>query len=147
MRPNMPDYTAANKAVVDSLMTVANTALAAAERVVSLNVDTVRALVEDQASHTKALLGAQNVNDAVNAAQKAMTPNPIEQAVNYSRGLYEISTLATEELTKLAQSQYGEFHSRIAEAMNPMNALHATPFDFAIKAIRDTMNLTLGQKK
>ena len=43
MSINTEQFTAANKATVDSLLSVANTALASAERIAALNLNTARA--------------------------------------------------------------------------------------------------------
>ncbi|HET6718808.1 MAG TPA: phasin family protein, partial [Rhodocyclaceae bacterium] len=40
-------FAAANKVAVDSLLTVANTALASAERIAALNLNTARSIIED----------------------------------------------------------------------------------------------------
>ena len=58
-------FAAANKATVDSLLSVANTALASAERIAALNLNTARAVMEDSVSGAKALMGAKDVQDAM----------------------------------------------------------------------------------
>ena len=141
MTLNPAKFTDANRAVVDSLMAVANTALAAAERVVALNVDTVRSMVRDSSENAKTLLGAKNAQEAIGMQANQAQPS-IEKAVAYSRALYEISSMAQEELTKLAQSQYGEFQTQISNVMKPSNAASAAPFDFAVAAIKQAMSAT-----
>ena len=61
MSINTEQFAAANKAAVDSLLSVANTALASAERIANLNLETARAAFEDCAANTKALLAAKDV--------------------------------------------------------------------------------------
>src|SRR5574343_2003387 len=50
MSINTEQFIAANKATVDSLLAVANTALASAERIAALNLNTARSALEDTAS-------------------------------------------------------------------------------------------------
>lgn len=92
-------FATSNKALVDTLVNLANTALAAAERVVSLNTETARTLVEDGAANTKALLGAKTPQELINIQAHLAQPG-VEKAVAYSRGLYEIASKAQADLTK-----------------------------------------------
>ena len=58
MSINPEQFAAANKAAVDSLLSVANTALASAERIATLNLETARSVLEDSAASAKALMAA-----------------------------------------------------------------------------------------
>ena len=83
-------FVAANKATVDSLLAVANTALSTAERIASLNLSTARATIEDAAAGAKSVLTAKDPQAAV-AAQAALAQPAVEKAVAYSRSVYEIT--------------------------------------------------------
>ena len=52
---------AANKASVESMLTLANTAFASAERLAALNLNTARAVLEESVANTKSLLGAKDL--------------------------------------------------------------------------------------
>jgi len=55
---NTPEqFAAANKASVDAMLTLANTALASAERIAALNLNTARSMLEDGMNNAKAVLG------------------------------------------------------------------------------------------
>ena len=56
-------FAAANKATVDSLLSLANTALASAERIAALNLNTARSVMEDSVSSAKAIMGAKDVQE------------------------------------------------------------------------------------
>ncbi|MDQ5945051.1 MAG: hypothetical protein QG619_470, partial [Pseudomonadota bacterium] len=88
-------FAAANKAAVESLLTLANTALASAERVAALNLNTARSVLEDSVSNTKALLGAKDAQEAISVQATLAQPN-VEKAVAYSRSVYEISAQTQE---------------------------------------------------
>ena len=49
-------FAVANKAAVDSMLSLANTALASAERIAALNLNTARSVLEDSVANTKAIL-------------------------------------------------------------------------------------------
>jgi phasin family protein len=91
-------FASSNKALVDTLVTLANTALAAAEQVVALNAATARSFVQDSASNTKALLSAQTPQEAM-SIQASLAQPGVETAVAYSRSLYEIASKAQEALS------------------------------------------------
>ena len=53
---NTPEqFAAANKASVDAMLTLANTALASAERIAALNLNTARSMLEDGVANAKAM--------------------------------------------------------------------------------------------
>ncbi|MDA0190580.1 MAG: phasin family protein, partial [Proteobacteria bacterium] len=99
---NPEQFAAANKASVESLLSLANTALASAERIAALNLNTARSLLEDSVSNTKAILGAKDVQEAISVQASLAQPN-VEKAVAYSRSVYEISAQSQEEVSKLLE--------------------------------------------
>ncbi|MGE5471769.1 MAG: phasin family protein [Bacteroidota bacterium] len=110
---NPEQFAAANKATVDSLLSVANTALASAERIAALNLNTARAALEDSVSGVKAVLGAKDPQQAL-AAQSSLAQPAVEKAVAYSRSVYEITTQTQQELAKLVEAQFGGFQKSVA---------------------------------
>lgn len=113
MSINLEQFAASNKATVDSLLAVANTALATAERIAALNLGTARSALEDSAAATKAVLGVKNPNDAA-ALQSSVVQPAMEKAVSYSRSLYEISSESQQQLAKMIEAQFTDFQKQIA---------------------------------
>ena len=106
-------FAAANKATVDSLLSLANTALASAERIAALNLNTARSVMEDSVSGAKALMGAKDVQEALSIQASLAQPN-VEKAVAYSRSVYEISAQTQEELSKMVEAQFGDFQKTVS---------------------------------
>ncbi len=104
---------AANKATVDSLLAVANTALASAERVAALNLSTSRAALDDAAAGARSVLTAKDPQAAL-AAQAALAQPAVDKAVAYSRSVYEITSQTQQELAKLVEAQFGDFQMSVA---------------------------------
>ena len=100
MSINTEQFAAANKAAVDSLLSVANTALASAERIATLNLEATRSAIEESAANAKALMGAKDVQEALKIQAELAKPN-VDKAVAYSKSVYEISTETQEQFTKL----------------------------------------------
>jgi len=113
MTVNTEKFVAANKAAVDSLLSVANTALASAERLAALNLNTARAALEDSVASVKTISGAKGVQD-VTAVATSLTQPAIEKATAYARSVYEITSQTQSELTKLVETQFGDFQKTVA---------------------------------
>lgn len=109
-------FAAANKAAVESLLNLANTALASAERVAALNLNTARSVLEDGVSNTKALLGVKDVQEALSVQSTLAQPN-VEKAVAYSRSVYEILNESTAGLTQVVEGQSAELKKNFAAAI------------------------------
>jgi hypothetical protein len=81
---NTPEqFAAANKASVDAMLTLANTALASAERIAALNLNTARSMLEDGVANAKAMLGAKDPQEFFSLQSFACTARPRE-----GRGLF-----------------------------------------------------------
>ena len=113
MSINTEQFTAANKATVDSLLSVANTALASAERIAALNLNTARAALEDTVSGVKTVMGAKDPKEAL-AAQTALAQPAVEKAVAYSRSVYEITAQTQQDLAKMVEAQFSDFQKSMA---------------------------------
>ena len=135
---NLDQAFAANKANIDLLLAVAQTALSTAESLAALNLHTVREVFADNAKNAKTLLGAKTPQEAA-ALQAQLAQPAVEKAVSYSRSVYEISTGATEELSKLFQAKFSELNSA-AQNLAKQSAQQA-PFgsDVALAAVNQAV--------
>ncbi len=131
-------FAAANKAAVESLLTLANTALASAERVAALNLNTARSVLEDGVSNTKALLGAKDAQEALTLQAGLAQPN-VEKAVAYSRSVYEISAQTQEEFAKVLESQFGEFQKSVAGLLDKAAQSAPAGSDVAVAAVKSAI--------
>ena len=138
MSINTEQFAAANKAAVDSLLSVANTALASAERIANLNLETARAAFEDSAANTKALLGAKDVQEAISIQASLAQPN-IDKAVAYGRSVAEISIQTQEELAKLVEAQFGDFQKSVAGMLEKAAKSAPAGSDVAVAAVQSAI--------
>ncbi len=113
MSINLEQFAASNKAAVDSLLAVANTALASAERIAALNLGAARSALEDTSSAAQAVLAVKNPKDAV-ALQTSTLKPAVEKAVDYSRSLYEISSESQQQLAKMLEAQFADFQKQVS---------------------------------
>ena len=138
MSINTEQFAAANKAAVDSLLSVANTALASAERIANLNLETARVAFEESAANTKALLGAKDVQEALSIQASLAQPN-IDKAVAYGRSVAEISTQTQEELAKLVEAQFGDFQKSVAGMLEKAAKSAPAGSDVAVAAVQSAI--------
>lgn len=138
MSINVEQFTAANKATVDSLLSVANTALASAERIAALNLNTARSSLEDTASGVQAVLGAKDPQAAL-AAQNALAQPAVEKAVAYSRSVYEITSETQQELAKMVQAQFGDFQKSVADLVEKAAKAAPAGSEGAVAAIQNAI--------
>ena len=113
MSLNVEQFAAANKATVDSLLAVANTALASAERIAALNLNTARSALEDTASGVQTVLSAKDPQAAL-AAQKSLAQPAVDKAVAYGKSVFEITSQTQQELAKMVEAQFSDFQKSIA---------------------------------
>ncbi|HEX8962117.1 MAG TPA: phasin family protein, partial [Rhodocyclaceae bacterium] len=77
---------AANKANVETALTLANTAFASAERIAALNLNTARTLLEESVSTAKTLMAAKDAQELI-GLQSSLAQPAIDKAIAYSRSL------------------------------------------------------------
>ena len=128
----------ANKAAVESFLTLANTAFASAERLAALNLNTARSFLEDGMANAKALLGAKDVQQLV-ALQTTLAQPAVEKFVSYSRNVYEIATQTQEEISKIVESQFAEVNKNVASALDRAAKNAPAGSDVAVAAVKSAI--------
>lgn len=131
-------FAGANKANVETLLTVANTAFASAERLAALNLNTARTLLEDSVNAAKALLSAKDIQELV-GMQSALAQPAFEKAVAYSRSVYEISSQTQEEFAKIFDSQYVEINRNVTSALDKAVKNAPAGSDVAVAAVKSAI--------
>ena len=129
---------ATNKANVETLLTLANTAFASAERLAALNLNTARALLEDSVANAKTLLGAKDVQELV-SLQSSLAQPSIEKAVAYSRSVYEISAQTQEEFSKVFEGQFAEVNKNVAAVLDKAAKSAPAGSDVAVAAVKSAI--------
>lgn len=109
-------FTTANKAGIETLQTVANTSLTGLANLTLLNLNTVRALVEDSAVNAKALLAVKDVQGLL-ALQKSLAQPAVEKTIAYSRSVYEILSQSSNGVTQVVEEQVSEVNKNVNSAI------------------------------
>jgi phasin family protein len=128
----------ANKANVETLLTIANTAFASAERLAALNLNTARVLLEDAVGNAKALMAAKDIQELM-SMQTTLTQPALEKVVAYSRSVYEISTQTQEELGKVFEGQFAELNKNVSTALDKAAKSAPAGSDVAVAAVKSAI--------
>jgi len=136
---NPPEqFAAANKASVDAMLTLANTALASAERIAALNLNTARSMLEDGVANAKAMLGAKDAQEFFSVQASIAQPS-LEKAVAYSRSVYEISAQSKEEISKLIEAQFADFQKQVLALLEKATKNAPAGSDVAVSAVKSAI--------
>jgi phasin family protein len=130
--------TSANKANVETLLTIANTAFASAERLAALNLNTARVVLEDVMGNAKSLLAAKDAQELM-SLQGMLAQPALEKAIAYSRSVYEIATQTQEEVNKVFETQYSELNKNLGSALEKAAKNAPAGSDVAVAAVKSAI--------
>ncbi len=131
-------FAATNKANVETMLTLANSAFASAERLAALNLNTARSAMEDGVANTKALLAVKDVQQLV-SLQSSLAQPLVEKAVAYARSVYEISSQSQEEVAKVLEAQVAELNKGFASALDQAAKSAPAGSDVAVAAVKSAI--------
>jgi phasin family protein len=131
-------FATANKAVVDSMLSLAATALDSAERVAALNLNTVRSVLEDSVANTRALLSVKDPQEAL-SLQASLAQPSVEKAVAYTRSIYEISDQAKEKITRQVASDFSDWQKQSSNLMDQISKSSPVGSDVAVAALKSAI--------
>jgi phasin family protein len=131
-------FASANKANVETMLTIANTAFASAERLAALNLNTARSFLEDSAANVKALLGAKDAKEVI-AVQTTLAQPSMEKVVAYSRSVYVIASETHGELSKVVEAQVSDLNKNVETVID--KALKNAPAgsDVAMSSVKSAI--------
>jgi phasin family protein len=131
-------FAAANKAYVESLLTIANTAFTSAERLAALNLNTARSMLEDSVGTAKSLMSIKDVQELL-GSQGTLAQPAMEKVVAYSRSVYEIGSQTQEELGKVFEAQYAELNKNVSTALDKAAKSAPAGSDVAVAAVKSAI--------
>lgn len=127
-----------NKANIETLLSLANSAFANVERLAALNLNTARSVLEDSVANTKAVLAVKDVQELL-ALQSSLTQPLVEKAVAYARSVYEIASQSQEELSKVLEGQVAEVNKGVAAALDKAAKSAPAGSDVAVAAVKSAI--------
>lgn len=135
----LEQLSSANKAGVEILVNMANTAFGGAERLAALNLNAARTAMEDGATGTRALFGVEGV-DGLGSLQSGLAQPGLEKAAVYSRSVYQIAADTQEALSDVVGGQVSEFSRSASEALDTAAKTAPEGSELAVSAIRSSIS-------
>jgi len=129
---------AASKTNVESFLAVANAQFAAFEKLTSIQASAVKTAFEDSMANTRALLGAKDVQEFV-SLQNSFAQPAIEKAIAYSKSVYEVTTGANAELSKVAERRVAEWNESFANLLDKVSKNAPAGSDVAVAAVKSML--------
>lgn len=128
----------ANKANLESLLTVANTAFAGAERLAALNLNIARTALEESLANARAVMAAKDVQEVLNI-QAALAQPAFDKAVAYSHDVYEITSQTQEELRRLFEAQFADANKAMTVALDKAARSAPAGSDVAVATVKSAL--------
>lgn len=133
----------AQKAQIDSLLLLANTAFVGVERLAALNLNTARSLLEDSAASAQALFAAKDVQSFL-AIQSSLFQPTVDKAAIWSRSAYEIGTATHEELGKTLEAKFAEASQALDTSLDELIKHAPAGTDAAVSASVGAVKSAIG---
>lgn len=136
---NIEKFATAAKISSEASLTVANTLLAASERLAAHNLNTARSLIADSAS---TLATVSSIKDAQSlfALPVSFAQPSIEKFVAYSRGIQAIASETQAALTRIFESQYSTLNQEILASIDEAIKHAPAGSEVAISAIKQAIS-------
>jgi phasin family protein len=126
---------------VETALRFARISLDSLDRLAKLQVETAKNTLEENAKTLKQLSTIKDVQEVLAARQK-ITDAAIEQATNYSRSLYEISSQAQAEYSKLIDERNVDFNKNVVSGLDRFVKNAPAGADAAVAAVKSTVQAT-----
>ena len=129
---------AANTVAVETMSTLSSLGLSTVERLVALNLNTVRAGLSDSAANLNALLAIKDPK-ALASFFAGLAEPAMANAVGYFRSAYAISTDGAEEFGKLVDRQLAEVNKSAAITLDQIAKSAPAGSDVAVAALKSAI--------
>jgi phasin family protein len=131
-------FAASSKETVDTAMRFTQLALESTERLMKLQLDTVRNTLEENAKTIKAVAAVKDINE-LSAMRGKAAETLVERATAYSREVYEVASQAQTQMAKLAEETLTTYNEKVMSNID--SALKNAPAgaDAAVNAFKSSM--------
>ena len=104
---------AAQRASIESMIDFSHKSFSNLEKLVELNLNTIKTNLEDSSEKVKELIAIKDIQELL-AFNSALAQPVMEKMATYSKSLYELSTSAGAEVTRLVETQIEENNKKLA---------------------------------
>ena len=129
------------KTAVDAAVRFARMSVDNVERMLALNLQMTKASLDDTAHNLKAISSVKDVQD-LNTLRTKLSENSLEQAVDYSRSMYELAQNAQAELSQMIEGQVTGFQKELADSIDKVARNAPAGSDVAVAAMKSSLAAT-----
>jgi phasin family protein len=110
-------FAAAYQSNLDTMFVLAHATFAGVEKVMELNLNALKANLQDGAGKTRELLAVKDPQELVSFHSAQIQP-AAEKAVAYSRHLYDIASTTQAEFNRLAEAQMADANKKLVSLID-----------------------------
>ena len=130
-----------NKAGYDNAVKLASLSLEKAERFTKLNLQAAKVALEQGVYTANAVAGIKDVQELA-AVRAKLTEAGVQNALGYSRGVYQIASEAQADFSELAEAAWASYTKNVAAWVEKASKNAPAGSDFAVTAMKSTVAAT-----
>jgi len=127
---------AGQKAALDNLLAVQGTFFSGFEKLVDLNLKASKAVFEDVAAKSQEAIELKEAQEILAFTSSLVRP---DQAVAYSKHVYEILSDVQGDLNKLAEAQLNEGQKQVSDAIEQISRNAPTGSEGAVALLKSSL--------
>ncbi len=129
----------AQKAAIESLIDFSNKSFSNVEKLVELNLSTLKSSLEESSEKVKELLSVKDVQEFI-AFNSALAQPAAEKFAAYSKGLYDLTTAAGSEVSKLVEAQIAENNKKLASLVDAASKNAPAGSESAVALVKSALS-------
>ena len=130
-----------NKAGYENAVKIAALSLEKAERLANLNIAAAKIVLEQGVNSANAVAGVKDVQEFF-ALRAKLTEAGVQNALGYSRGVYEIASQAQADFSALAEESWANYTKGVAAWVEKATKNAPAGSDVAVTALKSTVAAT-----
>ena len=130
-----------NKAGYDNAVKLASLSLEKAERFTKLNLQAAKVALEQGVYTANAVAGIKDVQELA-AVRAKLAEAGVQNALGYSRGVYQIASEAQADFSELAEAAWASYTKNVAAWVEKASKNAPAGSDFAVTAMKSTVAAT-----
>jgi phasin family protein len=135
------EFAEMNKVGYDTAVKIASMSLEKAERFAKLNLQAAKVAIEQSAHTASAVAGIKDVQELV-AVRAQLTEAGVQNALGYSRGIYQIASEAQADFSAFAEKTWASYTKGIAAMVDKVAQNAPAGSDVAMTALKSTVAAT-----
>ncbi len=138
MNPNLNAVNDLSQAAVEAAAQVAKISMDSAERTLAVQLEYARGAVSQATLNARALSQVKGVQ-ALLTVPTRIAENTLENAIGYSRSLYEVAAAAQAEYSRLAEERMARFQATVTRTVDEAARSAPAGGDVAVAAIKSQL--------